>query len=120
MRKFMLGFLLVTLASASAFAADFNGKWTAQIQMPKRVQTITFDFHVDGSALTGQITMPRGTTNITDGKIDGDAITFTQVIERQGTSVKTTYTGKADGSNIKFSRQTGEQPAVEFVATPVK
>jgi hypothetical protein len=120
MRKFMFGFLLVTLASATAFAADFNGKWTAQIQMPKRIQTITFDLHVDGSALTGQIIQPRASSKITDGKVDGDTMTFTQVTDRKGTPVKTTYTGKADGDTIKFSRQTGHKPAVEFVATPVK
>jgi hypothetical protein len=120
MRKFMFGFLLVTLASASAFAADFNGKWTANIQGPKRAQTITFDLHVDGSALTGKIVLPHGSSDITDGKVNADTITFTQVTDRQGTAVKTTYTGKADGDTIKFSRQTGERPAVEFVATPVK
>lgn len=120
MRKFMFGFLLVTLASATAFAADFNGKWTAQIQGPKRTQTITFDLHVDGSTLTGQIILPRTSANITDGKVNDDTITFTQVTDRKGTAVKTTYTGKAVGDTIKFSCQTGERPAVEFVATPVK
>lgn len=120
MRKFMLGFLLVTLATATAFAADFNGKWTAQVQMPKRTQNINFEFHVDGSALTGKIVLPRATSDITDGKVDGDTITFTQVMDRNGKSIKMTYTGKADGDNIKFSRQTGDRPAVEFEATPVK
>jgi hypothetical protein len=120
MRKFMFGFLLMTLTTATAFAADFNGKWAAQIQGPKRTQTITFDLHVDGSTLTGQIILPHGSSNITDGKVNGDSITFTQVTDRQGTAVTTTYTGKAVGDTIKFSRTTGDKPAVEFVATPAK
>jgi hypothetical protein len=120
MRKFLFGFLLVTLASATAFAADFNGKWAANIQGPKRTQTITFDLHADGSALTGQIILPHGSSDITDGKVNADTITFTQVTDRQGKTTKTTYTGKADGGTIKFSRQMGDRPAVEFVATPVK
>jgi hypothetical protein len=120
MRKFMFGILLLTLASTTAFAADFNGKWAAEIQGPKRTQNITFDLHVDGSTLTGQIILPRGSSNITDGKVNGDTITFNQVTDRQGTTVTTTYTGKAIGDKIKFSRQTGDGPAVDFVATPLK
>jgi hypothetical protein len=30
--------------------------------------------------------------------------------------MKIVYTGKADGDTIKFSRQMGDRPAVEFVA----
>jgi hypothetical protein len=33
-----------------------------------------------------------------------------------GNEFKISYTGKADGDTIKFTRQMGDRPAAEFVA----
>jgi hypothetical protein len=116
MRKLVLAALFLGLGSLSAMAADFNGKWTAQVQGRNGMQTLTFDFHVDGAALTGKITTPRGETDITDGKVDGDNISFTQKVSFNGNDMTINYTGKADGDGIKFTRQAGDRPAVEFEA----
>lgn len=119
-RKALLAVLFLTIGSMAALAADFNGKWTADVTTPRGTQTLTFDFHVDGAALTGKITSPRGEGDITDGKIDGDNITFGQVVNFNGNEMKIVYTGKADGETIKFTRQAGDRPAQEFTATRVK
>jgi hypothetical protein len=122
-RKLGLAVLFLALGSLTALAADFNGKWTATVESPRGAQTITFDFHVDGAKLTGKVTTPRGDTDIADGKIDGDTISFAQVMNRDGNEFKITYTGKADGDTIKFTRQYGaanDRPAQEFVATRAK
>jgi len=116
MRKLAMAALFLALGSLSAMAADFNGKWNAQVQGRNGMQTLVFDFHVDGSALTGKITTPRGDTDIADGKIDGDNISFTQKLSFNGNDITINYTGKADGDTIKFSRQAGDRPAVEFTA----
>lgn len=115
MRKVGLAILFFTIGAASALAADFNGKWTADVNGPRRSQNLIFNFHIEGSVLTGTIATPRGDIPITDGKVDGDTITFTQVTSGNN-EVKLTYTGKADGDAIKFSRQRGERPPVEFTA----
>jgi hypothetical protein len=118
-RKFGLAALFLALGSLTAMAADLNGKWNAQVQGRNGMQTLVFDFHVDGSTLTGKITTPRGDTNITDGKVDGDNISFTQKLSFNGNDVTITYTGKADGDTIKFTRQfgaSGDRPPQEFVA----
>jgi hypothetical protein len=120
-RKLALAALLVTLGTVSALAADFNGKWTADVQGRNGTQTITFEFHVNGAALTGKVTTPRGDSDITDGKVDGDNITFGQTMNMGGNSMTVTYTGKADGDTIKFTRAAmGNRPPAEFVATRVK
>lgn len=119
-RKFALVLLFLAAGSMAAFAANFNGKWTAKVETPKGAQALSFDFHVDGSTLTGKVTTPRGDIDITDGKVDGDTITFSQVMKRKNGSAKMVYTGKVDGDTIKFSRQMGEHRATEFVAQPVK
>ena len=119
-RKALLAVLFLALGSAAALAADFNGKWTAEVQGRNGPQTITFDFHVDGSALTGKVTTMRGDVDISNGKVDGDNISFDQVMSMNGNSMTISYKGKADGETIKFNRAMGDRPAAEFVATRVK
>ncbi len=119
-RKLGLTILLFALGSAAALAADFNGKWNGQVQGRNGMQTLVFDFHVDGSTLTGKITTPRGDTDISNGKVDGDTITFDQVLNFNGNSFTITYTGKAaaDGT-IQFTRQfgsAGDRPPQQFTA----
>ena len=121
MRKLGLAVLLFALTSVAAMAADFNGKWTADVQGRNGTQTVTFDFQVSGSALTGKVTTQRGATDITDGKVNGDNISFTQVMTMQGNEMKITYTGKADGADtINFTRQVGDQPGTPVVAKRAK
>ena len=66
--------------------------------------------------------------DITNGKVDGDNISFDQVMNFNGNSMTMSYKGKADGDTIKFSRTMagggggggngggGPRPPVEFVA----
>jgi hypothetical protein len=119
-RKALLAVLFFAFGSVTLLAADFNGKWTATVESPRGTQTLTFDLHVDGAKLTGTVTTPRGEVTISDGKIDGDNISFAQVMNRDGNEFKIVYTGKAVGDTIKFTRQAGDRPAQEFVATRVK
>ena len=115
LKRLGLAVLFLALGSVSALAADFNGKWTGDVETPRGTQTLTFDFKVDGSALTGTVTTPRGTTDISNGKVDGDNISFDQVMNFNGNEFKITYTGKADGETIKFTRQMGEMGSTAFV-----
>jgi hypothetical protein len=116
LRKLGLAVLFLALGAVSALAADFNGKWTGDVTSPRGTQTLTFDFHVDGSKLTGKVTSPRGDTDITNGKVDGDNISFEQVMNFNGNEMKITYTGKADGETIKFTRAMGDFGSSEFTA----
>ena|SRR5579863_319189 len=108
---------LMLLASA-AFAADVTGKWVGQA--PGRggeTQEVTINLKVDGGQLTGSVTTRRGDAPISEGKIDGDDITFAQVMEFNGNSVKLLYKGKVSGDEIKFTREReGGERKVEFTA----
>ena len=116
-RKLGLAALFIALGSVTVLAADFNGKWTAQMESPRGTQILTFNFHVEGSTLTGSITTRRGDRPIENGKVDGDNISFDQNMNFNGNDMKITYTGKADGvDSIKFRRQAGDRPAQEFTA----
>ncbi len=118
-RKLGLTVLFFALGSVAALAADFNGKWNAQVQGRNGTQTLVFDFHVEGTTLTGKITTPRGDTDISNGKVDGDTITFDQVLNFNGNPVTISYTGKASGDTIEFTRQfgaAGDRPPQQFTA----
>ncbi len=111
--------LLSSLLAVAAFAADATGKWSAEV--PGRggqTRQVTMNLKADGAALTGTIGGPQGDTEITNGKVDGDTITFTVTREFQGNSVKMNYTGKVSGDEIKFKqeREGGEGRTQEFTA----
>jgi hypothetical protein len=117
-RLLTIGFLLGLLA-LTALAADVTGKWTAQV--PGRggqTREATFNLKADGNTLTGTISGPRGDTDISDGKIDGDQISFTQTLEFNGNTIKFLYKGTVSGDEIKFTRtrEGGEGQAQEFTA----
>ena len=95
--------LLTCILAMAAWAADATGKWTAQ--MPGRngdTREITFDLKADGANLTGSVSGQAGSTEISDGKIDGDNVSFDVVREFNGNQVKMHYTGKIDGDQIQF------------------
>jgi hypothetical protein len=106
------------IATSAAWAADVAGKWVGSA--PGRggqAQEVTFDFKVSGEQLTGTVTGPRGSSDISDGKVAGDEISFRQVLEFNGRSVTLVYKGKVSGDEIKFTRQReGGERSQEFTA----
>lgn len=110
--------LFLLLAAGAVLAADVTGKWVAQV--PGRggeTREATFTFKADGNQLTGSVTSPRGEMPISDGKVDGDQISFNQVLEFNGNEVKLMFKGKVSGDEIKFTRQReGGDRVQEFTA----
>jgi len=93
------------LLTLTALAADVTGKWVAQV--PGRggqTREVTFNFKADGATLTGTISGPQGDMEISDGKIDGGQISFSQTREFNANQVKMLYKGMVSGDEIKFTR----------------
>ena len=119
MRKLMTTGFLLGLLALTAFAADVNGKWVAQMTGRNgQTREVTYNFKADGNTLTGTVTTPRGDTEISDGKIDGDTISFSQIMEFGGNQVKLLYKGTVSGDEIKFTRlrEGGQGRTQEFTA----
>ena len=111
--------MLSCLLAVAAFAADATGKWTAEMQgRGGQTRQVTMNLKADGAKLTGTVGSPQGDTEITDGKVDGDTISFNVVREFNGSSFKMVYTGTVSGDEIKFKaqREGGEGRAMEFTA----
>ncbi len=108
--------LLVLVALAAA--ADVTGKWVAQVPgRDGQMREVTFNLKADGNTLTGTVTTPRGETEISDGKINGDEISFSQVMQFGERKMTMLYKGKVSGDEIKFTRQVeGMNRQAEFTA----
>ena len=79
-------------------------------------QKYTYEFHVEGNKVTGTATNDRGPTTITEGKLDGDTITFVEPLSFNGNDIRIEYTGKINGDEIKFTRKVGDFATEELVA----
>jgi azurin len=72
---------LLTLAlalAAPAVAADISGKWTAQFDTQIGVQKYTYEFKVEGGKLTGKATSETASSEISEGKVSGDDVSFVE------------------------------------------
>ena len=95
--------MLVALCGV-ALAADFNGTWTAAIDTQIGVQNYTYTFKVEGEKLTGKCKSQYGETEITEGVVKGDDITFVENLVYEGMPLRIVYKGKVSGDEIKFTR----------------
>src|ERR1044071_6453056 len=121
---FVTAILLVV--ALGAFAADASGKWTFEQQGrgggPARQVTITLK--QDGNKLTGSVPgfgrggdNPPPPTEITNGKIDGDNISFEVKREVNGNTMVQKFEGKVQGDqiNFKITRDTQNGPQTNEV-----
>jgi opacity protein-like surface antigen len=115
----VLALCFVTLA-LQAFAADVAGQWTATFNTQIGEQHYTYTFKVDGEKLTGTAKNDMGSTEIANGTIKGDDISFVENLDFNGNQIVITYTGKIAGDEIKFTRKVGDFATEELVAKRVK
>ena len=100
---------LIAVFASVASAADISGNWKATADLGGNAIERTFTFKVDGAKLTGETTSSMmGKSTLTDGKVDGDNVTFTITVKFQDQEMKLNYKGKVSGNEIHF---TVENPA---------
>lgn len=100
--------VLMALYALSMFAADISGTWKGTLETPNGKAERTFVFKVDGEKLTGETTSSMmGKSEIMNGKISGDSISFTIKIKFQDNELDVDYKGKVMGNEIKFTVDAG-------------
>ena len=96
--------VLVAVLAFTAFADDISGTWKASIETPNGQMESTFVLKADGGKLTGSVTMGQmGDSAISEGKVDGDSVTFAVVREGPNGEFRLNYKGKVAGDEIKFT-----------------
>jgi hypothetical protein len=114
--------VLVVLALASVLAADPSGRWTATFATEVGEQQYTYEFVVKGTALTGTATGNlTGESQIAEGKIDGDTITFVENSSFMEMPLRFVYSGTMTSADeIAFTRTLMDFAPEKLVAKRVK
>lgn len=105
MKKLISLCALFALTTIMAFAADVTGTWKGEANPNGKGGPPTFTFKMDGSALTGTTTGRGGDVAISNGKVDGDKISFEVTREMGGNTVTTKYSGTVSGSTMKLTME---------------
>lgn len=126
MKKLLFACVALTLALApvSALAAtDFTGTWTGAMGGDNGGMQLTFTFKQDGATLTGSVLAPQGgdPIAISNGKVDGNKISFTVVIQG-GMTITHEGTINAAGDEIKLTTKSdqGDFPGGEMTLKRAK
>ena len=91
---------VILFLAVSAFAADVSGKWNAKFNTPDgQSMDLVFTFQVEGEKLAGTVSSAMGEMPLTDGKVDGETLTFT--VNAGGFSMVHAATVKGDEMTIK-------------------
>ena len=114
--------LMVLAVSAQARATDITGSWRASFDTQIGTQDYMYTFVVKDTALTGKIQSEMGgTSEILEGKVVGDKVSFVEIFKYQGMEIRITYSGQVTSADeIKFTRQVAEFATEEVVAKRVK
>jgi hypothetical protein len=104
---FALGFLCEVQAQDKKADATGTWTWTRPGRNGGAEQKMTLVLKVEGDKVTGKLTSPgrQGgepvTTEIKDGKVKGDEISFSVTREFNGNSMTSKYNGKVTADAIK-------------------
>src|ERR1035437_7613146 len=79
--------ILAAGLALTAWAVDLTGQWTATFNTQIGEQHYTYTFKVEGDKLTGTAKNDRGTTDITNGTIKGDQISFDESLDFNGQTI---------------------------------
>jgi enterochelin esterase-like enzyme len=104
--------LTLPLISLSALAADVSGTWKAEFDTQRGLQKYTFTLKQEGAKVSGkasvEMTDQKREAEFKEGRVDGDTVSFVEIVNAQGNDLRITYTGKISGSEIKFTREVGD------------
>jgi hypothetical protein len=106
MKRLLLSALIFVMYAA---AADISGTWKATAETPNGTIERTFVFKQDGEKLTGETTSQRtGKSEVKDGRVEGNKVSFNITMNFQGNDVRINYTGTVAGDEIKFRAEAAE------------
>jgi len=126
----LLAFVLATAVTSLAaeapganaeVRADITGKWTASFDTQIGKQEYTYEFVQKDTTLTGRMKSNLGTGEVLEGKVEGDKVSFVEMLRFQDMDIRITYTGTLTSPDeIKFTRNVADFATEELVAKRVK
>ncbi|HEV2326027.1 MAG TPA: hypothetical protein VGS10_18965 [Terracidiphilus sp.] len=125
MKRLMLcAFAMVAMALTvtTARAADVTGNWTAEMTTPDGNSfQLAFKFKQDGEKLTGTVQGPQGDAiDITNGKVDGNKISFDVSVNGSTISHDGTVNDAGDEIEMTTKSDSGDFPGGKMTLKRVK
>jgi len=84
----------------------------AEFETQLGVQKYLFTFQIEGDKLTGKATSDvngrKRETELKEGAIRGDTVSFVELLNFQGNELRIRYTGKLGANEIAFTREVGD------------
>jgi enterochelin esterase-like enzyme len=116
----VIGLFLAVLRPGAGRGADVTGTWKAEFDTQIGVQKYTFTFQQQGDKLTGKaasdIDGQKQEVELRDCKLEGDTITFLEMLPFQDNEIRISYKGKITGDEIKFTRNVADFADEDLVA----
>jgi len=126
-KKLLFVTTILLVVAFAAFAADVSGKWV--YEQPGRgggdPVKVTVTLKASGGSLSGNISRPGRDGNmmeipITDGKVDGNNVTFKTSQQMGGNAITVDYSGTLSGDELKLKitrpGRDGNPMTTEFTA----
>ena len=122
MRQLVFVAAVLMVVALPLRAADVSGRWTATFNTEIGEQSYTYEFVVKGTVLTGTAKGNLvGESKITDGKVDGDKISFVENASFMEMPIRIEYTGQMTSADeIKMTRKVLDIATESLVAKRVK
>jgi hypothetical protein len=108
-------------ATASTDSKDISGVWHAEFDTQIGMQKYDYTLKVTDGKLTGKAATTgmdgeKRETELTEGKVTGDTVTFVEPLKFGDNDIRIEYTGKIKGDEIAFKRKVGDFATEDLVA----
>lgn len=93
-----------------------DGTWNTVMNTPMGAQNGTMTLTTDGGSLTGKLSGPQGDIDLTDGTVDGDALTWKAAITTP-MAMTLEFSATVDGDAISGDVKLGAMGNATFTGT---
>jgi enterochelin esterase-like enzyme len=118
MKKHLLLFVLLAAPFIGA-AAEISGTWKSEFDSQIGRQKYTYTLKQDGDKITGkansEINGQKRETELSEGKVEGNRISFVEMLNFNGNEIPITYKGTIANDEMKFTREVGTFAKEEIV-----
>lgn len=118
--KIKAAFLALAALPWAGLAADISGTWKTEFNSQIGIQKYTYTLKQDGTNLTGKANSEIGDqkreSELKEGKVDGDKVSFVEMFKFQENEIRITYKGTVITNELKLTREVGEFAKEEIVA----
>jgi enterochelin esterase-like enzyme len=101
-------------------SVSVTGTWKTEFDSQIGRQKYTYTLNQDGTKLAGKANSEIGDrkreAELKDGKVDGDKVSFVEMLDFQGNQIRITRTGTVSGNEMKLTREVGDFAKEEIVA----